>query len=117
MSKGSHVPKLFAALGIAALGGLGWFGWKLLGGPAPHDPAPAASGEAKPGPADLGEKAENAESKAPSATATRDVEAIAPPPPPPVEAAMPASYRKALSGVRGRLVEADGKPVGGIPVE
>jgi hypothetical protein len=30
---------------------------------------------------------------------------------------MPASYRKALSGVRGRLVEADGKPAAGIPVE
>src|SRR6185295_13948309 len=42
------------------------------------------------------------------------------PPPPvaqPMATAMPASYRKALSGVRGRLVEVDGKPVAGLDVE
>ena len=116
MSQGSSGPKLVAAIAVAAIGTLGWFGWKWIDGPEHHDATPAAaSGDAAraTGPA---EKAEGAEAKAPVTTATRDVEA---PPPPllPLESAMPASYRKALSGVRGRLVEADGKPVAGLPVE
>jgi len=116
MSQGSSGPKLVAAVAIAAIGTLGWFGWKWIDGPEHHDATPAgASGDAAraTGPA---EKAEGAEAKAPVTTATRDVEAP-PPPPPPLESAMPASYRKALSGVRGRIVEADGKPVAGLPVE
>src|SRR6185369_9961006 len=116
MSKGSSGPKLVAAVAVAAIGTLGWFGWKWIDGPEHHDATPAvASGDAAraAAPAD---KAEGAEAKAPTTTATRAVEAP-PPPPPPLESAMPASYRKALSGVRGRLVEADGKPAAGLPVE
>src|SRR5262249_46372842 len=118
MSQGSHGPKLVAAAVVAAIGAVGWFGWKLLEGPARHDGAPAAaSGETPKRPADPLEKTEGAGAKAPSATAARDAESIPPPPPAPVESAMPASYRKALSGVRGRIVEADGKPVAGLAVE
>jgi hypothetical protein len=116
MSKGSSGPKLVAAVAVAAIGTLGWFGWKWIDGPERHDAKPAiASGGAARATAPA-EKAEGAEAKAPTTTATRAVEAP-PPPPPPLESAMPASYRKALSGVRGRLVDADGKPVAGLGVE
>ncbi len=37
MSKGAQGPKLVAAAAVVALGTLGWFGWKLLEGPALRD--------------------------------------------------------------------------------
>src|SRR5262245_36075003 len=118
MSQGSVGPKLDVAVAVAAVGALGWFGWKLLDGPGHKEIAPAAtSADARDHAAGPLEKSEGADPKAPADGATRAVEAPPPPTPAPREAAMPASYRKALSGVRGRLVDAEAKPVAGLPVE
>lgn len=114
MKKGA----LVAAAIVVVLGGLSWLAWTLLFStpPAPTLPSVAAAGAPATKPAPLAAPAEAEKSS--DATATRAAEAIAPPPPPaPLVAEMPASYRKALSGVRGRLVEDDGKPVGGLEVE
>jgi hypothetical protein len=116
MEKGSHVPKFVAAVAVAAIGAAGWFGWKWIDGPAHHDATPVEATSDAPRHDPL-PAAEGAEAKTP--TATRDAESLPAPPTAAaaVESAMPASYRKALSGVRGRLVDADGKPVAGLQVE
>jgi hypothetical protein len=108
---------LAAAAIVVVIGGLAWLAWTLLfatppGGAVPSSPANgviASQATALPAPA--------AVEPTTDATATRAAETIAPPPPAPVEAEMPASYRRALSGVRGRIVEEDGRPVAGLPVE
>jgi protocatechuate 3,4-dioxygenase beta subunit len=78
----------------------------------PIESAKAAAAEPPPAPAPV------PASDAATTAATRRVEAPnLPAAEPPPTTPMPASYRKALSGVHGRLVEEDGKPVPGLEVE
>jgi hypothetical protein len=109
---------LVAGAIVVVLGGLSWLAWTLLFS-APHGGLPPAGPKAESlAPKTTTAPAPVAAEPPADSTATRAAEAMPPaPPPPPAEAEMPAAYRKALSGVRGRIVEEDGKPVAGLEVE
>jgi len=108
---------LVAAAVVVVLGGLSWLAWTLLL-VTPYGETTSAAGSTKRAAPPVAAPAAPVESaKSFDATATRAAETIAPPLAAPVEVEMPVSYRKALSGVRGRLVEEDGKPVAGLEVE
>jgi hypothetical protein len=107
-----------SALAVAALAvfaAVGWLVWQLFFVEAPrNDVAPLTTAHA----------AESATSADPSDAApstraerTEDAKPALPRAEPPAAAPMPESYRRALSGLRGRLVEEDGKPIPGLRVE
>src|SRR6185369_4685336 len=99
---------------VAVLGGVAW--WMLHGhggAPLPENPRPAAPAKAHEPAA-----AESAAAET-GLTVERAVEKLAPAAAPDAQRARPApeSYVKALSGIRGRLVEQDGTPIAGTKVE
>src|SRR5688572_9202537 len=106
-----------AVLLLAVVASLGFVAWKLLGSdPSTTTPVVVASGAAEsalavPAPAPATEDVRRL------AVERREAEPLEPAPAPDARVPVPESYRKALSGLRGRLVEEDGKPVPGMKVE
>jgi len=102
-----------AAALVAAAAGAGWLSWWFLREEA-DEVAPAAAaaghgrldGAAAPAAVEPLAAAERREAESPRAAATPGPTATA-----------PESYRRALSGIRGRLVEEDGTPAAGLAVE
>ncbi len=101
---------------LAVLGALGWLAWILVGPGATVDQPVLEAAANDRGAA---ETPSLAPETAPGAPVERsEAERVAPAiPPPPPSAPMPASYRKALAGVKGRLVEEDGRPIPRLKVE
>jgi len=102
---------------VAALGLVGGFAWWLLRDGAGLDGPPRIEAPRSSTPTEL-----PAPVDAPAIAPTREADAV--PAPAPAAAANvlttrppPESFTRELSGLRGRLVEEDGTPVAGLPLE